>query len=136
ELPDLVLLVRVEAVRRLVEQQDVGIMQDRLRETHPAAVTLRQRLDALIEHSLEMEHPVDFLETLPSRRGRQAARVRDESEELAGGHLRVARRAFRQVADAALGFDRLRLDVVAANANLAGRRREKAGDDTHRRRLA
>ena len=70
ELAHLVLLVRIEAVGRLVEDQHLGVVQDRLRETDAAPIALRQRVDGLLEHVLEvqqLEHLVEAL--LAARRG-------------------------------------------------------------------
>src|SRR5690606_13942842 len=79
--------------------------------------------------------PVDLVEPLPARGTAQPSCVRDEPEELARRHFRVARRTLREIADAALSLDRLGLDVVAADLHLTGRRREETGDDPHRRRF-
>ena len=46
-------------------------------------------------------------------------------------HLAVARRAFGQIADAGLGRDGRSLDVVAADADLAGGGRDEARDHAH-----
>ena len=53
ESAHLVLLVGVEAVGRLVKNQDVRIMNDRLRQTGTVFVALRQGVDRLVEHSFE-----------------------------------------------------------------------------------
>ncbi len=55
QLADLVLLIRIEAVGRLVEDQDLGVVQDRLREPDAAPIALRQRVDGLVEDALEMQ---------------------------------------------------------------------------------
>ena len=47
ERPDLDDLVRVEAARRLVEDEDVGIVQHRLREADALPEALRQLADQL-----------------------------------------------------------------------------------------
>jgi hypothetical protein len=78
--------------------------------------------------------------TSSSRRRRSApARPRISAtnrRNAAGSHLAVAWRALGQVAQAALGGDRLRLDVVAAHGCAPAAGREKARDHLHRRGLA
>ena len=103
QLADLVLLIRIEAVGRLVEDQHLGVVQDRLREPDAPPVALRQRVDGLLEHAIEMQE----LRTTSSSRlrraaRRDAARFGDELEERPRRHLGIARRTFGQIADAAL----------------------------------
>ena len=73
----LVLLVRVEAVGRLVEDQHLGIVQDRLREADAPPIALRQRVDGLVEHALEMQE----LNTSSSR-WRRAAGARPRTSAM------------------------------------------------------
>ena len=51
-------------------------------------------------------------------------------------HVRIERRRLRQIAGAALGFDRLVEDVEARDDRLAFRGRHVAGQNAHGRRLA
>src|SRR6185295_16096800 len=60
----------------------------------------------------------------------------NELEERPRRHLGIARRALRQIADAAFGSHGLRFDVVPANEHAARRGGQEAGDDAHRRGLA
>ncbi len=83
-----------------------------------------------------MQQREDLVEPLAPLAGRHAARFGDELEERARRHLGIARRAFGQVADAALGRHGLRFDVGAADEHAAGRGRQKARDDAHRGRFA
>jgi hypothetical protein len=136
QLANLVLLVRIEAVGRLVEDQDIGVVHDRLGEADAPPIPFRQRVDRLLEHALEMQQLDHFVEALAPRSRRDAARVGDKLEERARRHLGIARRAFGQVADAALRLDGLRLDVGAADEHAPRRGRQEARDDAHRRRLA
>ena len=52
----LVFLVRIEAIGRLVEDQHLGIVNDRLRKTGAMPVAFRERLDALMQHGFEKTH--------------------------------------------------------------------------------
>jgi hypothetical protein len=60
----------------------------------------------------------------------------DEGQVLAHGHVGVERRRFRQVAGAALGFERLLEDIEPGDGGLAAGGRHVAGDDAHGGRLA
>ena len=51
----LVFLVRVEAVGRLVEDQHLRVVQDRLREADAALEALGQGLDRLVQHPVELQ---------------------------------------------------------------------------------
>ncbi len=133
---DLVLLVGVEPVGRLVEDQHRGIVQERLRQSDAALVALRQRLDRLRQHGMQ-RRPLDRKLDDPARVGAvEAADPGDEAQERRRRHVGIARRALGQVADRALGRDRIGDDVVPAHDGGAGGRREKARDHLHRRRFA
>ena len=60
------------------------VVQDRLRQPDAAAEALRQRLDRLFEHRLELQAPEHVVEARPALRARQAAQVGDEAEEARG----------------------------------------------------
>ena len=48
-----------------------------------------------------------------------------------GGHFAVGRRAFRQVAEPALGFERLEVDAKAADLGISGAGRHEACQHAH-----
>ena len=102
-----VFLVRIEAVGRLVENQHGRIVHDRLGQTDAALEALRQGIDRLFEHAVQMQAFDHIVDALRAARAGQAAHVGDESEELARRHFAVARRAFGQIAEHALGRERL-----------------------------
>jgi hypothetical protein len=131
-----VLLVRVEAVGRLVEDQDLGIVQDRLREADAALEALRQRVDRLIQHLAEMQPRDDVVDALLPARALEAAHVGDEVEEGEGCHLAVTRRTLGQIADLRLRLDGLLLHVEAADPYAAAGGREESRDESHRGRLS
>ena len=111
----LVLLVGIEAVGRLVEDQHVGIVQQRLGEADAALEALGQRLDRLVEHAAELG-ALDRQVDAPLRLGAgEAADLRDEVEKPGRRHVGIGRRAFGQIADMPLGRDRRSADVVAAD---------------------
>ena len=56
ELAHVVLLVRVQAVGRLVEEQHGRVVHERLGEPHAAAVALGERADGLVHHVADGAH--------------------------------------------------------------------------------
>ena len=69
--PHLVLLVGIEPVGRLVQDQHVGIVDQRLREAGAMAEALGERVDRLVQHRFEearLDHAVDRLLLRPSPR--------------------------------------------------------------------
>ncbi len=131
-----VFLVGIEAVGGLVEHQHRRIVQDRLRQAHAAAKTFRERADGLLEHVFQFQPHHHFVETAKRHVAIEAAHADHENEELADGHLAVARRTFGQVAKRALGREGLLAHVVTAHARRTRRRREEARDHAHGRGLA
>jgi hypothetical protein len=127
---------RVQAGGRFVQDQDFGVVQDRLSQSDTLLVALRELAaeagrdvgDARLLH-----RRVDLR---PQRLGSHAADPADEQQVVADGHVRVERRRFRQVADAALGLERLIEDVEPGNDGLAGGGRHVARQDAHGRGLA
>src|SRR4029078_5838810 len=89
ELADLVLLVWIKTVGRLVEDQDVGIVQDTLGQTEAPAKALRQRLDSAMEHFAQLHAIDDRSDRLLSLGPRHQARAANEAEEPFRRHVAV-----------------------------------------------
>ncbi len=124
-------LVRIEPVGWLVENEDGGIVDDRLRETGAMAKTFRERLDTLVQNGAEETHLDYALDRARFLRPAKTAQLGGEVEETAHRHVGVGGRVLGQVTDQAFGRDRVALDVVATYADLAGGRRDEAGDHPH-----
>lgn len=136
QLPDLVLLIRVEAVGGLVEQEQLGIVEDRLGQRDAALEALGQGFDdapALIPQLHAVHGAVDAPTFFPSA---VVADGRDEGEKALDRHFSVAGSVLRQVADQLLCLARLVLHVEAEDAYAAGARREEAGKHLQGGRLA
>ena len=115
DLAHLVFLVGVEPVGRLVEDQHLRIVQQRLRDPDAAPVALRQGLDRLVQNFGDVDHLDHPADAQLGFAAGKAADSGDEAEKLGGRHVGIGGRALGQVADAALGRDRLLGDVVAAD---------------------
>jgi len=127
----LVLLVRVEAVGGLIEYEHRRIVHDRLRQSHAPTEALRERLDALLEHTLELQVIDDVPQARRAPRPLEPAQIGDEREKTAHGHLTVARGAFGQVAERGFGGEGITLDVVSADARLPRGRGDEAREHAH-----
>jgi hypothetical protein len=94
-----VFLVGIEPIGRLVQDEHVGIMNDRLGEAGAVTKAFGKRVNALVEHGFQEAHlhrPVDGpLLGVPS----QAAQFCSKAEESMHGHIGVSRGVLRQVPD-------------------------------------
>ena len=131
------LLVRVEVARRLVEDEDRRVVDERLREADALAVAVRQVPDLLAEHLREAAHLDDALARACWKvLVVEVPEVGGELQVLEHAHLEVERRALRQVAEALAHLERLVEDVVAVDPRRPAGRRDEAREDAHRGRLA
>ena len=129
-------LFRVEAGRRLVEDEDVGVVNQRLGEPDALLVAFRQLAAQAVRHVVDagaLHHCLDALAPLAAR---HPLDLGDELEIFDDAHVGVERRRLRQIAGAAFGLDRLVEDVEPGDDGVAFRGRHVAGQDPHRRRLA
>ena len=136
ELPCFDDLFRVEAGRRLVEDEDVGIMDERLRQTDALLVAFRQLAGQPVRHVVDPRARHDVLDALAPLVSRHPFYSGDEIEILDDAHVGIERRRFRQVAGAPLGLERLVEDVEPGDNRLAFGGRHEPRQDPHRRRLA
>src|SRR5581483_397772 len=111
-------------------------VHDGLSKTDPAAKAFGQGLDGLFEHGGELQPLDDVVEPRSAPLALELPQVGDEIEKAADGHLSIGGRAFRQVAEARLRSQRIRLDVMATDAGTASTRGDEPGQHPHRRRLA
>ena len=119
QLAHLVLLVGVEAVGGFVENQHLGVMQNRLGQADAALEAFRQGFDALFQHGVQLDlsdcfgHPLTLLGAF------ETAHLGDKFEEAAHRHIAVARRAFGQITDLPLGLEGVFLDIETEDAGTA-----------------
>ncbi len=125
-------LVRIEAVRRLVHDEDGRIVQDRLRQADAPLEALGECVDGLVEHSVEFGLGNGRLDARLHVGAFIAAHFGDEAEELARGHVAIGGCAFREITDHALRLERLVFHVVSADGHATGAGREEARDHLHR----
>ena len=136
ERPDLVLLVRVEAVRRLVQDERRRVVQEGLCESDALLVALGERLDRLVSDRGEVGEGDGPLDLVRARRAApETADFRDESEEFADGHFRIGRGVFGQVAELAFDGHRVLEDIDSVDIDRSRVGPHKPGYHLHRRGL-
>nr|WP_259315390.1 hypothetical protein [Capillimicrobium parvum] len=130
--PDL----RVEARRRLVEEQHRRALHEPDRHVEPAALTARQRARLAVGERLEVERGEQLLRASArlARADAEAAALRDELVADALGRPRGV--ALAHVADAPSHRVGLTHDVVTGDPRLADRRPQERRQHAQARRLA
>ena len=128
-------LARIEAHRRLVEDEDHRAVDESRREADPLPVAFREVPDRLfgdVRDEAGLERLADARRGVAARNAAEARPVRDV---LADPHLRVERERLGEVAEMALGLERPGEDVDAGQGDPSRRRREEPRDHPHRGRL-
>ena len=125
-------LLGVETAGGLVEDQDVGVVDDGLGDADALAVAFGQLADQLGADVAEGAAPDDLVGAALDVGAGDALELADEGEVLDDLHLGVEGRGFGEVADALLDLLRVLQHVEAGDGGLAGGGREEAGEDAHR----
>ncbi len=126
----------VEAAGRLVEQQDLRIVQQRAGQADPLRLPATERVD----HRVALEAHVDQVELLladlPPAGAVDAVGGGEEFEVLDDGHVVVHAEEVGHVADQPPDLLRMRVDALAADVGFAVVGLKQRGDHPHRGRLA
>jgi hypothetical protein len=136
EFAHVMLLIGIEAIRRLVHDEDLGIVQDGLRHPDPAFVALRQRIDLLFEHRLEGGSFHGAVDASIGLRAVKTSDLRDKLQKAPRRHVAIGRGALGHVAHFGFRRDRLIGNGDAADPGAAGIGFEEAGEHFHGRRFA
>jgi hypothetical protein len=131
DLPERPSRGRIHARRRLVEEDDLGVVHERERDGQPLSLAPGQvpglRLALLAE--------VEEVDQLGSRPPAPAEERREQVEELGDGQPRVERRGLERDPDPVLDRVRVARGIDPEDARLAGIGRPEALQDLDRRRL-
>ena len=136
ELPQLDPGPRVEARRRLVQEQDLGIVDQRMGQAEALLHAPREPLDvglALVGEVDQLQEIAD--DPLPGG-GREAVAAGEEVEVLPDPHVVVDPERVRHEAEDATDLVGVPAHRPAGDLGLAGRRLEERGQDPEGRRLA
>ncbi|MYK87411.1 MAG: hypothetical protein F4018_03180 [Acidobacteria bacterium] len=134
-LPELADLVRIEPRGRLVHDEHVRIVQQRLRHADALAVPPRQLADGLAGHQLEGAQVDDRVHPLLQERGSHPSRLPEKAQQLERRHVGVHRAVLGQVAETSGRGDPIPPDVVPRDGRLARTRRQVPGQHPHHRGL-
>ncbi len=129
-------LLRVEARRRLVENQHLRVVQQCLSEPDALPIPFRQLPAMAVGHVGDLRPLHHRLQPGRAVGSRHAFDARAEGQVVRDRHVGVERRRFRKVAGSPLGLDRLLEHVVAGDDRFSVCGRHVAGQHAHRRRLA
>src|ERR1700692_5143812 len=99
QLARLVYLCGIETAGGLVENQDIGIVDDGLGEPHALAIPFRKLADKLGLHIRDGAALANLVPARDEALAGHALELTDESEILSHLHLGLQRRRLRQVAD-------------------------------------
>src|SRR5438094_7547770 len=119
EIEHLVAPFRVHAVGRLVEEQQIGIVNERLRQLDPLLHAGRVGFDIAVARLAEADveqHLVRALHRVDARQAGQLAAVRHEGDRVHAGNVPVG---LRHVADARANLERRSGDVETEHAHLS-----------------
>src|SRR5215510_14545677 len=133
---DLANLQRIQPNRRLVQDDDIRVVDDRLRDADALLEAFRQRADQTPAAIDETATRFDRLHGRFEISTVNPTQLAGKAQKFVDRELAVERRIFGQVADVPLRGDRLIDQVDAAYRDAAGARREIAGKHLHRRCLA
>ena len=136
QVADLADLDRIEPGGRLVEDQDVGIVNHRLGQAHALAKPARKVAeDPVLD--LGQAAPRDHLaDRQPPLRASHVLELGPVAKILGDAHLVVERHVFRQVSHIPPDFHGFVEDIVPGEHGDAAGRRQVGCEDPHRGRLA
>ncbi len=135
-LPERRSALRVEAGRRLVEEEDGGPVCEREREVEPALHAARVAVHLAVGGLGEADPAEQLVGPGRPLAAREAVERRLQPDVLAAGEEPVERRFLQGCADRGADLRPLLDDVVAGHARRAGGRRQQRRQHVHRRRLA
>ena len=132
-LPD---LVGIEADGRLVEDEQVGRVQEGVGQTDPLAVALGERADDAVFHVLERAKLLHIPHAFALAGTGDLLEGGPVIEVLGYPHVGVKRDVFRHVAEVLPGLHRLAEHVEPGNGGAPGSCRHIARKNAHRRRFS
>ena len=96
------LLIRIKTVGRLIENQNIWVMNNALSQASAVTVTLGKGVHTLVTHAIEEADIQSGIDGLVPSRTMQSTQLCAEAKESSHTHIRIERSVFGQVADALL----------------------------------
>ena len=129
-------LERVQAGRRLVQDQDLGVVQHRLRQADPLTESARKLADDPVLDLAKLT-PADHLADRPAPvRSGNVLETRPMSQILDHPHLGIERNVFGKISDLAPDLERFVEYIVAGKRSTAAGGAQVGRQHPHCRRLA
>ena len=127
---------RIEAGGRLVEEQHLRVVDERVGEAQALLHAAGQALDVRVALVAEVDEVEEVADHPPPPGGRDAVAAGEEVEVLPDLHVVVDPEDVRHEAEDATGGVGVPADVDPGDLGVAGRRCEQRREDPERRRLA
>ncbi len=122
-------------LKRLVEQEGLGLAHDGAADRHPLALAARELAGLAVHQVLDLEDARGVRHPHRDLVARHAAHAQAKAEVLLHRHMRIERIGLEHHGDAALGRVEVR-HILAADEHLAGRRLLEPGYGAQQRGLA
>ena len=135
-VPDPAAQERVDARRRLVEEEQRRIVDERAGQLESPLHPARQPAGATTAHVPQVDELEDLAGPPPARAPQHPEQRGDEVDVLADGQVRVQGERLRHVADPLAGLASKAARFLAKDRHRAARRRQGAGQQPDGRRLA
>ena len=129
-------LVWIKTDGRLIENEQIGLVQKRIGQTDPLAITFRKRADQFFLHLFQAAKFFHVADAFGNATMRHAFQRRAIIEILGHAHVVIERDVFRHVTEMGAGLERLLENIEAGDGGATGSRRHEAGQNSHRRGLA
>ena len=136
EAPDAAAVDRVEAERRLVEEEDRGAVEDAAGEVDLAAHPAGEGADRVMAAVLQFEQGQHLLDPVPQLGPPEPVEPARQLQVLLGRELAVERRLLEDEADVLAHRQRFGDDVVAVDLGAAAGRADQRRQHVDHRRLA
>ena len=125
-------LLGIEADGWFIENDYIGIVDQGLGDSYALLIAAGEALDELVALVFEAGFFDGVLDAGFAFIGGDIFDARDEIEIRVHGHVRIERRIFWEITDAAADFDRIGVDIVAGYAGGAAGGGHEARQDAHR----
>src|ERR1700694_3793697 len=127
--------LQVESTKGLVEEQTLGLVDDRAGERHPLALAARQLVGPALVQARQAHHVQGPIHPALALRSRDPLDAQAVADVLRHGHVREERVVLENGVGVALVWGQ-RCDVASAELDPTGVRTLETGDDPQQRRLA
>ena len=129
-------LVRIQSAGGFIQNQNLRLVQHRLRQTDALPVAARELGNPLTGYLLQAAQLDDRRNALAPAREAHPAGLAEKLQQVIRGHVQIQRPILGQVADFLSRGQAVLGDVDARHAHVTFAGREKSGEDLQNRRFA